>query len=109
MRSKYTRRAKNTSFVVGQYLSIRKRYDSSAIVGMLRAWKVRADAGFDREEREAEVRERQIGEQDASSDTSLCDRLAKVWDAMSEPEITSLVDAIWVRSEARRRSKSVEG
>lgn len=61
MRSKYTRRAKNTSFVVGQYLSIRKRYDSSAIVGMLRAWKVRAEAGFDREEREAEVRERHIG------------------------------------------------
>lgn len=109
MRSKYTRRAKNTSFVVGQYLSIRKRYDSSAIVGMLRAWKVRADAGFDREEREAEVREHQIGERDASSDILLCDRPAKVWDAGSEPEITSLVDAIWVRSEARRRSKSVEG
>lgn len=70
---------------------------------------MRAEAGFDREERDAEVRERHIGEQDASSDTFVCDRLANVWDAGSEPEIASLVDAIWVRSEARRRSKSAEG
>jgi hypothetical protein len=35
---------------------------------MFLAWKVRAEAGFEREEREADVRERHIGERDTSSD-----------------------------------------
>jgi hypothetical protein len=51
----------NTSFVVGQYLSIRRRYASREIVGILRAWNVRAAAGLARAERDAEVKERQMG------------------------------------------------
>jgi hypothetical protein len=37
MRSKYTNRAKNTSFVVGQYFNIRKKYASRVMVGMFLA------------------------------------------------------------------------
>lgn len=43
--------------MVGQYLRMRRRYDSREIVGMLRAWKVRAEVGEVREEWEAEVRD----------------------------------------------------
>ena len=39
MRSKYTNRLRNTSFVVGQYLRIRSKYDSIEMVGTFRAWK----------------------------------------------------------------------
>lgn len=68
MRSKYTRRARKTSFVVGQYLRIRKRYASRVMVGMLRAWKVRAEAGLASAARDAEVRERHRGVREAVSD-----------------------------------------
>jgi hypothetical protein len=57
IRSKYTNRLKNTSFVVGQYLRIRRRYDSRDMVGMLRAWKVKAEVGDVREVWEAVVRD----------------------------------------------------
>jgi hypothetical protein len=35
---------------------------------MFLAWNVRAEAGFERDEREADVRERHIGERDVSSE-----------------------------------------
>lgn len=61
IRSKYTRRLKKTSFVVGQYFKIRRRYASREIVGILRAWNVRAEEGLDSEVRDAVVKVCQIG------------------------------------------------
>ena len=42
--------------MVGQYLWMRRRYASSVIVGMLRAWKDKGDDAFPKEDFEAVVR-----------------------------------------------------
>lgn len=47
---------------------MRKRYASRVMVGMLRAWKVSAEAGLASAVREAEVRERHTGVREAVSD-----------------------------------------
>lgn len=61
MRSKYTRRERKTSLVVGQYLRIRKRYASNEIVGTFRAWKARVAEGVPRATRDALVSEFHTG------------------------------------------------
>jgi hypothetical protein len=61
IRSKYTRSDRKTSFVVGQYFKIRRRYASRDIVGMLRAWKVRQEDGVEKASRDADVNALQIG------------------------------------------------
>jgi hypothetical protein len=62
--SKYTRRERKTSLVVGQYLWMRRRYASRVIVGMLRAWKDKDDEAFPKEDFEAVVRVFHTGDDD---------------------------------------------
>src|SRR5271154_59074 len=97
IRSKYTRRLRNTSFVVGQYLRMRKRYASREMVGMLRAWNVRVEDGVEREVREALVSDFQSGV--LWSDAGLVIEGDSHW-VGELVESLSLVAAICVRREA---------
>jgi hypothetical protein len=65
---------------------------------MLRAWKVRAEAGLASAVRDAEVRERHTGVRGAASDDAAWER---VWAAESAEERASLVRAICVSNEER--------
>ena len=63
-------------------------------MGMLRAWKVRAEAGLARAVRDAEVRERHIGVREEVSDGAGWGWVGRVWAAESVEERASLVRAI---------------
>ena len=76
-------------------------------MGMLRAWKVRADAGLASAARDAEVRERHTGVRGAVSDDGDCGKAGRVWAAESAEGRASLVRAIWVSREARSLRRSV--
>lgn len=107
MRSKYTRSDKKTSFVVGQYLRMRNRYASRVMVGMLRAWKVRAEAGLASAVRDADLRERHMEEREGESDEGVWEWFGRVCAGASAEERASLVRAICVSNEARSLRRSV--
>lgn len=86
---------------------MRKRYASRVIVGMLRAWKVSAEAGLASAVRDAEVRERHTGVREAVSDDVVWELFGRVWAADSAEERASLVRAICVSNEARSLRSSV--
>lgn len=106
MRSKYTNNAKNTSFVVGQYFNILRKYASSVIVGIFLAWNVNVDAGVDIADREAVVKECQMG----VSSFGWIGAVDEV-EVMPEGQLDnwSFVDAICARREARSLRRSVVG
>jgi hypothetical protein len=108
MRSKYTRRLRKTSFVVGQYFKMRRRYASREIVGMLRAWNVRVDDGVLRALRDAVVRVRHTGGCASRSEKEGRAECGEV--AVGElGDSWSFVAAIWVRRDASSRRSSWEG
>lgn len=74
---------------------------------MLRAWKVRAEAGLASAVRDAEVRERHIGVREAVSDGAALEWDGRVCAAESTEERASLVRAICVSNEARSLRSSV--
>lgn len=77
------------------------------MVGMLRAWKVSAEAGLASAVRDAEVRVRHTGGREAVSDGVAWDWLGRVWAAESAEERASFVCAICVSKEARSLRSSV--
>lgn len=86
-------------------MRIRSKYESSEIVGTLRAWKVSVDDTVASEHRDAVVSVDQsggCGSEEAQADKRVGDRGE---DGASE----SLVEAICVRREAKSRSRSVVG
>lgn len=86
---------------------MRKRYASRVIVGMLRAWKVRAEAGFASAVRDADVRERHTGVREAVSDEVGWEWFWRVWGAESGEGRASFECAIWVSKEASSLRSSV--
>lgn len=108
MRSKYTNSARNTSFVVGQYLRILSKYASRDIVGTLRAWNVSVAAGVVSATLAAVVRR-------GHSTVCGCFKVGAWCSAVGEDggegrgESESFVAAICVRSDARRRRRSGAG
>jgi hypothetical protein len=109
MRSKYTRRDKNTSLLAGQYRSIRSRYASSEMVGTLRAWKV-SDILLARAVLDAVVSVCHIGGRAASfvGEPGMLDGCVVKAEGISLPVILSLVVAICVKRDASRRRRSWE-
>lgn len=75
-------------------------------MGMLRAWKVSAEAGLARAACDAEVSECHIEAQVGSSGGVGCEKVERVR-AGSVDANASLVDAIWVSKEARSLRRSV--
>lgn len=97
-------------------MSIRRRYASSEMVGMLRAWKVSVAAGVDTALREAVVRVCHIGgaSMGGSGGAYWCWCPCEEPDEDDEDEVAegerwSLVVAIWVRMCARSLRRSVGG
>lgn len=75
-------------------------------MGMLRAWKVSAEAGLASAACDAEVSERHIEARVESSGGVGCENVERVC-AGSVDASASLVDAIWVSKEARSLRRSV--
>ena len=79
------------------------------MVGILRAWKVSADAGLASAEREARVSELQIGEWESGLEDEdgkdVCDPRESAGCCGS----ASFVEAIWVKRDAKRRRRSAGG
>lgn len=76
------------------------------MVGMLRAWKVSAEAGLARAACDADVSERHIDARVESSGGARCGKVGSVCTGSVDAS-ASLVDAIWVSREARSLRRSV--
>ena len=83
---------------------MRKRYASSEMVGMFRAWKVSGEVGVDSAVRDAEKSVCQIGGRTPEGG---------VWDSgvplAIEDDIPSFAVAIWLNKDASSLSKSAVG